>query len=663
MKRYIYAILASAIGFVSAGCSDTDTEADPFTGKDNFLFSLVLHIGDTELPARIIGEQVSLTVPAGISLDRAEATYELSELATIVPNPDDVTDWSAEQIFVVTSYSGEKRTYTYACIESDTVYEGDVTLKSQSEVEAFGLLAPEVIEGSLTVGAVNGETISDISALAGIREIRGNLLINNSVRCERFEMPELERIDALRIGSAETTAENNPAIGALAFPVLTDINGDCKIFYVNDLKTVSMPALRRIGGDLFLSGVNPSLSFDDLEETQHIYMQNIQIDICFPKLHSAANIQILSNQREIDLPLLETAGNIVFSSDVVLCPRLQKCASLETSSRTNDFSSLEEVFTDLLLSYAANDGASLLVPSLTAVGGMLTVQSWMWESFPALRRLGGVTVYDSGFNAAELDTIDLAQYEMGNLGIYLSLSIETLIGPDEYGGELMTRAKTVKGFRTVKSLDIAGCTSNEFECVKENCVVNDMDCPVLQSVGRDMTVNGSCSLPVLHSVGRKLNLYPTTAEYALPALEEVGDGSLSATAHCLAIGEDGYLPTLEKIEFPVLKRILGMVYMNPDGDLIGLKTISAPLLEQIEGALYIGRTPRYNPSNCSVLETVDFPRLQSVTSVEINYNPFLKDFTSFRNVVGALKESRWKTSNNGYNPTLQDMLNGKYIGE
>ena len=103
--------------------------------------------------------------------------------------------------------------------------------------------------------------------------------------------------------------------------------------------------------------------------------------------------------------------------------------------------------------------------------------------------------------------------------------------------------------------------------------------------------------------------------------------------------------------------------MNPDGDLIGLKTISAPLLEQIDGALYIGRTPRYNPSNCSVLETVDFPRLQSVASVDVNYNPLLKDFSSFKYVVSALKESKWKTSNNGYNPTLQDMLDGKYLGE
>lgn len=655
--------MAVAIGFVSVGCSDTDSEPDPFTGNDNFLFSLVLHIGDMELPARIIGERISLTVSPGTSLGGAEATYELSELATIAPNPAEVTDWNAEQQFVVTSYSGEKRIYTYTCTESDTVYDGDITLKSQEEVDAFGLLAPEVIEGSLTVGAINGAEITDISALAGVREIRGNLLINNSVRCERFEMPELERVNALRVGNTESDERNNPSIGTLAFPALADINGDCKIVCIDDLEEVSMPALRRIGGDLFLSGVNPSLSFDELEETQHIWMQNMRIDICFPKLRSAANIWMHSNQKEISLPLLETAGNIVFSSETVLCPALQKCASLETNSRTSDLSSLKEVFTDLKLSYAANDGASLLVPGLAAVGGMLTVQSWMLESLSALAQFGGITIYASGFNAAKLDTIDLSQYEMGDLGIYLNLSAETLIGPDEYGGELVARAKTVKGFRTVKSLDIAGCTSNEFECVEENCVVSDVDCSSLRSVGRDLTVNGTCSLPVLHRVGRKLNLYPSTAEYTLPALEEVGDGSLSATAHCLAIGEDSYLPTLRKIEFPVLRSIRGMVYMNPDGDLIGLKTISAPLLEQIDGALYIGRTPRYNPSNCSVLETVDFPRLQSVASVDVNYNPLLKDFSSFKYVVSALKESKWKTSNNGYNPTLQDMLDGKYLGE
>ena len=209
----------------------------------------------------------------------------------------------------------------------------------------------------------------------------------------------------------------------------------------------------------------------------------------------------------------------------------------------------------------------------------------------------------------------------------------------------------------------AGTADNEFETVKEDCTLVNATCPALRSVGRNMTADGDCTLPALQRVGRKLDINPTAEVCTLPALEQIGDGSLSATAHCLAIGEDAYLPDLRRIDFPVLKRVRGMLYMNPDGDLRGLKTISAPMLEEVEGTIYIGRTPRYNPSLCSVLETIYFPVLRSAASVEINHNRMLKDFSAFGTVARTLRESRWKVSDNGYNPTLRDMLDGKYIGE
>ncbi len=683
MKRHIFTIAVSLCSLLGMGCSETDDANDPFAGTDNYLFSLVLHNGAHDYEAQIVGDRITLTVAPGTSLTGAAAEYELSELSTIAPDPATVSEWNEEQRFVVTSYSGTERVYTYACVEADDIHEGDVVLKTQAEVDAFGALGRDVIDGSLILGTtvsreaddVSDIAIDDVSALSGIRKISGNIVVNNTVRCKTFKMESLESVNAVRVGNRENGniigTIRYMEIGALSFPNLRSIEGECRIINTFNLTEVSMPALRRIGGDLYAYGygmTSTGLYFDVLEEVQniHISLGSQTHTIHMPNLRLAADIWIWNNNACVSFPLLEAADAIACICGQFSAPAMKRCVSFTLSGISEqegycDCSSLEEMTGQLELPTNTVEDNAFFFQKLETVGGRISGSARLWSMFPALKRFGGLILYNNiGIYHVEIDEIDLTPYEIGTLGIEIGFGLKRLSGPDEYSGELYCRADAVSGFRTVGALNIVGCKSNEFECVEGNSTLHDTFCPNLDRVGRDLTVSGDSPLPALRSVGRKLELFPSVAEYSLPALEEIGDGTLSATAHCLAIGEDAYLPDLRKIEFPVLKRVRGMVYMNPDGDLIGLKTISAPQLEAIEGALYIGRTPRYNPSNGSVLETIDFPRLQSAASVEINYNPSLKDFSSFLTVVRTLQASRWKTSNNGYNPSWQDMMDGKY---
>ncbi len=680
MKRFIHTILT--VGLLCAGCSEKETAEDPFKGTDNYIFSLVLHTETADYEAEIVGDRISMTIAPGTSLAGAEAEYEHSELATIAPDPAEVGDWNAERQFVVTSHSGAERVYTYVCTESADIHEGDVVLRTQAEVDAFGALGRDIVTGSLIVGTAVGRDgdamrdlmIDDVSALSGIREIRGNLIINNTVSCETFEMASLERVNALRAGNTE----NGNQIGnlrylnmeTLSFPKLRSIDGECRIVNTLGLNLVSMPSLGRIGGDLYVNGYGSSelrLDLKALEEVRDFYVLSSEFhSLDLPRLRQAADITLLGNRITLSAPILETAEALDISSVLSAdCPALKRCASAAMRIVNDcDFSSLEEVAGDLELPYYVLAEYTYLFPKLETVGGKLSVGARGWTMFPALKRFGGLDLSnDNGIHYFRIDEIDLTPYETGPLGISLMFGFEKLTGPETYDGELRTRGRSIAGFKTVRSLYAAGTADNEFETVEEDCTLVNATCPALRSVGRNMTVNGDCTLPALQRVGRKLDINPTAEVCTLPALEQIGDGSLSATAHCLAIGEDAYLPDLRRIDFPVLKRVRGMLYMNPDGDLRGLKTISAPMLEEVEGTIYIGRTPRYNPSLCSVLETIYFPMLRSAASVEINHNRMLKDFSAFGTVARTLRESRWKVSDNGYNPTLRDMLDGKYIGE
>ena len=55
--------------------------------------------------------------------------------------------------------------------------------------------------------------------------------------------------------------------------------------------------------------------------------------------------------------------------------------------------------------------------------------------------------------------------------------------------------------------------------------------------------------------------------------------------------------------------------------------------------------------------------LAKVGGVTIKDQPSLKDFSTFSRVIPGLDAALWRISGCGYNPTWQDMADGKHIGQ
>ena len=73
----------------------------------------------------------------GIAEQRRKWNYKYTTSATIIPDPETVTDWDNERTFRVTSYNGDAREYTYKVVKSEIESDGDVELKTTEEVASF----------------------------------------------------------------------------------------------------------------------------------------------------------------------------------------------------------------------------------------------------------------------------------------------------------------------------------------------------------------------------------------------------------------------------------------------------------------------------------------------------------------------------------------------
>ena len=121
-------------------------------------------------------------MPEGVSVQGAKAEVLCSELATITPDPSNITDWEGNQTLTVTSYNGKERTYHYSLSRTLIVGEGDVLLETAEDVEAFAARGISRIEGNLIIGKETGSVKEDsllsFAALSGVKEVSGTVLIN-----------------------------------------------------------------------------------------------------------------------------------------------------------------------------------------------------------------------------------------------------------------------------------------------------------------------------------------------------------------------------------------------------------------------------------------------------------------------------------------------------
>ena len=271
-------ILAAAV-FAFCGCNDKE-ENQPFAGIDNHITSFALTAKDgTVYRAALVGDEIVVSIPRNVSLEGATADYELCEQAILYPDPARITDWDNEHRFRVMAYNQTLRDYAYSVKRND-VTAGSVALPTQADVEAFAATGATVIEGNLTIGDFSAcdDPVTDLAPLAGLTDVRYNIVVGNSFAGEKLSgLENLRSAGGLVLGTATTpltTAQDfDVVLPALESLGQLSVNGNtvAKLdlpklvstgtVYINaaKLSVFNVPALKECTGDLtILSGTNAS---------------------------------------------------------------------------------------------------------------------------------------------------------------------------------------------------------------------------------------------------------------------------------------------------------------------------------------------------------------------------------------------------------------------
>lgn len=112
------------------------------------------------------------------------------------------------------------------CSSSSGVFQGDLDLVTQADVDSFALFGYEVITGDLDIGGVGSlSDISDLSGLTSITSVEGNLEIGNTSNL--INLIGLDNITT--VGNDVQLATNNGLESILALNSLTSIGGNLDI--------------------------------------------------------------------------------------------------------------------------------------------------------------------------------------------------------------------------------------------------------------------------------------------------------------------------------------------------------------------------------------------------------------------------------------------------
>jgi hypothetical protein len=106
MKNFLIYIMAAA-AIVLGSCSD-ENKLD-----DSHFVSFALTVGSTTYPASIADNVITVSAPKDVDLSHAKVTYQLSEKATVIPDPSSIDNWGEDQAFRVESQSGSYVSYRY----------------------------------------------------------------------------------------------------------------------------------------------------------------------------------------------------------------------------------------------------------------------------------------------------------------------------------------------------------------------------------------------------------------------------------------------------------------------------------------------------------------------------------------------------------------------
>ena len=697
MKTYFLPMLLSLFFL---GACDKNDEIVPEDADENFITSVVMTVDGKSYTADIADNTVTITVPYTVSLNNAEVEFKYTTSATIIPDPETVTDWNNERTFRVTSYNGNAREYAYKVVKSEIESDGDVELKTTEEVASFAESKTTVVKGNLIIGsdAEKAEKITDISALASLKEVTGNIVIRNSYNgADLTGFDNIVSAGGLQVGSTDV-ASKATELHMISMKALETLSGDISVyndqvtyvlfeklatiegsvmFNASSLQSFEFPVLTTVGQDLNLQGLNE-------ENTAAGSIASLEI----PELTSVGGVLSVNNLAKLTsmsfLKLKETGGLDFHTVPVMLetinLPEIETVNGsiiMEANMEAPPTGSFVPQRNDVLLAFGGMD-------KLTTVKGQIKIKNFtalkQLPDWSKITTLGSITLdYLEDVNGTLM--LPNARFEtFGETAPQIEIISKMLLTKIETAEDLSNVNFVVKQIQNFVFPEINFKSINDFTYTPTSVKDNPVIIPTIQHVHGNLEMEGnitnqnvefpdleiidgygyiqkfetgSVTMSALKEVGGQFYIsgYPNGCDLPLlskvccsasPVYYEEGEGSLAITLQ----GKSLVLPEL--------------LHVGGEGLFVNRATgITCDKLQTIDGALQIKSATSLSQ------ETFSMKKLETLHGVVFDGLTKFTDYTFFGKFIenGMITEENWSVTKCGYNPDFQDMKDKKYTQE
>lgn len=554
----------------------------PVSGSDAAILGVTVTVNEVGYAGFITEDEIVVAIPKNADWQDIDVEITVSEGASIYPSVDEVSEWSSEQLFTVTSANGENVSEYKLRLEKEEgdTFDSIVMITNNTAMNAFAENGYETV-GALYIRDDGGDDpIISTEVLGGIKVIKTELEIQTD-RLETIEMESLE-------------SAGNIDVLALS------------------LQSVNLPSLKNVAGR-FRIGNDDSGPLPD----EHLLLE------------------------AVSLKSLESVGR---SFKLFFCPNI----------KTLDITSLKSVGedVDIMGGHYSDLG---FVRNLKSVNGIFRV-------------------------TGELESLDGFGIETIGEGLYLDLSGVTSLAPLNVlksvpyislsNGPLVTSFEGLENISPT-AIDISGLTA-----------VTDLSGLPVSSTMEHLRLSGMSSLKsiealsTLEAVG---NLYlvdcPLVSDLSpLEGLNSVDNLTLSLMEGLEALPQFRF-SSIEKLVLSMMSAltdISGLTSLEEAGsvqidNIINLESLAG--LENLRkitaGGLVIGNNGIKDLDPLRNLEEVIFAQQQD--QILITMNSELVDYTGLADILIKYwneysgKQSRVSISQNKYNPTLEQLLNGEYV--
>ena len=690
--KQIFIAFLSVIALYS--CSEK--EDIPADADDNFITKVTVSVAGETYSAVIASDTITVTVPYTVSLNGASATVEFTPSAKIMPDPATITDWDTERTFRITSFNGQAHDYTYLVIKDEIRSKGNVELKTPAEIVSFAATGTSIIKGDLVIGSDsdNAEEIKDISALGMLKEIEGNIIIRNSYTGGTLTgLDNITKIGGLSIGSEENLAANE-TLEMVSMTKLNEVTGNIHV-YNNGVKFVQFDLLKAIEGDFVIS--SSTLTTLQIPELINVggalnifgMGKGAISTLVFPKVQTVKNslsINEISTLKSISFPELIETGSINFSS---LPIEFEKLSMPKLSVVNGDCFIISNYIQGDLFSTTGNVSLTNLdeMSNLATVTGILSIcyfdELSSLSNLKSLKRIGSLKLEKLINCSSPIDISDAVfsakDSEESIIRISECKKLQKLITKDDLSNvsvdiDAWANNYVDFNFKKVKKLSYttpdkkvftlpieevhgdfyfgagmkSGIIANNLKFVdgymhlKISMMVSNLEFSKLEKIGGQFFMEGTLNTPnMIHNFSNLKSICCNSN----PSYAKEGKWSTNN----LPYGGLDIRSTTTYELFPVLEKVGG------SGITIhGFSAFSCPELVTIAGSL--------SADAASKLTSFDMPKLKSLSGVNLVRLTAFSDFSMFEAFIrdNQITEPNWIVSGCKYNPTYQDMKDGKY---